>query len=210
MRRENKKQGEGVLPPGYTQLEYIKSTGSQYIDTCYSIPIGFTSFQFIMDYAREAYTFNHHIFGCSNSQDRQWFNAFSNAQQSYRSQCYVGSSGQICWLNNNNTNRHLVDLLINANHTCSLKEDSTTFSASSWSGDVVSGASMFLFCSSKGSGVSSGKARMRLYSCKMIVDGVEVRNLVPALRNSDSKPGLYDLVGGTFYTNAGTGEFTYA
>ena len=36
-----------------------------------------------------------------------------------------------------------------------------------------------------------------------------VRNLFPVIRNSDSKPGLYDTVTGTFFTNAGTGEFTY-
>ena len=29
----------------------------------------------------------------------------------------------------------------------------------------------------------------------------------PAIRRSDNKPGLYDTVGGVFYTNAGTGEF---
>ena len=31
----------------------------------------------------------------------------------------------------------------------------------------------------------------------------------PALRLSDSKPGLYDLAGGIFYTNAGSGDFLY-
>jgi len=35
-----------------------------------------------------------------------------------------------------------------------------------------------------------------------------VANYHPAIRRSDNKPGLYDTVGGTFYTNAGTGEFT--
>lgn len=33
-------------------------------------------------------------------------------------------------------------------------------------------------------------------------------NLVPCYRKDDSKPGMYDLVSNTFYTNDGTGEFT--
>jgi len=31
--------------------------------------------------------------------------------------------------------------------------------------------------------------------------------LIPCYRISDNKPGMYDLVNGAFYTNAGTGEF---
>lgn len=34
-------------------------------------------------------------------------------------------------------------------------------------------------------------------------------NLIPALRKSDSKPGMYDLVTDQFFTNQGTGEFGY-
>lgn len=37
-----------------------------------------------------------------------------------------------------------------------------------------------------------------------------VREFIPALRVSDSKPGLYDTVNSVFYTNAGSGEFLYA
>lgn len=33
-------------------------------------------------------------------------------------------------------------------------------------------------------------------------------DLYPCYRKSDSKPGMYDIVNNTFYTNAGTGEFT--
>lgn len=32
-------------------------------------------------------------------------------------------------------------------------------------------------------------------------------NLIPCYRKQDSKPGMYDLVSGEFFTNAGTGEF---
>lgn len=36
-----------------------------------------------------------------------------------------------------------------------------------------------------------------------------IRNLVPALRASDGKPGMFDTVSKNFYVNQGTGEFLY-
>lgn len=36
-----------------------------------------------------------------------------------------------------------------------------------------------------------------------------IRNLVPALRASDGKPGMFDTVSENFYVNQGTGEFLY-
>lgn len=37
--------------------------------------------------------------------------------------------------------------------------------------------------------------------------GVFVLDFIPCVRKSDNKPGMYDTVSKTFYTNAGTGEF---
>ena len=45
---------------------------------------------------------------------------------------------------------------------------------------------------------------LRLYDSSKIL----VRNMIPAIRNSDNKPGMYDTVTGAFYTNAGSGEFS--
>lgn len=38
-------------------------------------------------------------------------------------------------------------------------------------------------------------------------NGTVVRDMIPCYRKSDVKPGMYDLVGKRFYTNAGRGEF---
>lgn len=43
--------------------------------------------------------------------------------------------------------------------------------------------------------------------CVCYQNGAIVANFVPCVRKSDSKPGMYDTVSKTFYTNAGTGEF---
>ena len=39
-------------------------------------------------------------------------------------------------------------------------------------------------------------------------NGSKVLDLIPCYRKSDDEPGMYDLVSGTFFTNAGTGAFT--
>lgn len=40
-------------------------------------------------------------------------------------------------------------------------------------------------------------------------NNIVVRHFIPVVRNSDDKPGMYDLVNDVFYTNQGTGEFTW-
>lgn len=51
-------------------------------------------------------------------------------------------------------------------------------------------------------------SKARIYGCK-IWDSSDVllRNFVPCKRDSDSKPGMYDLVNNEFYPNEGSGDF---
>lgn len=43
--------------------------------------------------------------------------------------------------------------------------------------------------------------------CLCWKNGILVANFLPCVRKSDSKPGMYDTVSKTFFTNSGTGEF---
>ena len=47
-----------------------------------------------------------------------------------------------------------------------------------------------------------------IYEQKAYKNGVLVGDFIPAKRKSDGVIGMYDAVSGTFYTNAGTGDFT--
>ena len=47
----------------------------------------------------------------------------------------------------------------------------------------------------------------KLYSCKIYDNNTLARDFVPCYRKADNVAGLYDLVNGVFYTNAGTGTF---
>ena len=46
-----------------------------------------------------------------------------------------------------------------------------------------------------------------LYGKIYSIEFVGKAKFIPCVRKSDSKPGMYDTVSKTFYTNAGTGEF---
>lgn len=57
-------------------------------------------------------------------------------------------------------------------------------------------------------GTGGYKCKAKIYSAVLYLNGIEIRRLIPCYRRSDNKPGLYDTIGGEFYTNVGTGEFT--
>ena len=52
---------------------------------------------------------------------------------------------------------------------------------------------------------SNAKGKIAYYRHKK-ADGTEV-NFIPCYRKSDNEPGMYDTVSGTFYTNSGSGTF---
>lgn len=47
----------------------------------------------------------------------------------------------------------------------------------------------------------------RISRFKVDKDNVSVCDMYPCIRKSDNKPGMYDLITEQFYTNSGTGEF---
>lgn len=58
-----------------------------------------------------------------------------------------------------------------------------------------------------GEAPDSRMMRGRLYWCRIYQNGALIRDYVPCVRMSDNEPGLYDLSGGRFYENAGSGSF---
>jgi len=64
-----------------------------------------------------------------------------------------------------------------------------------------------LFASNQDSGKIPDNSK--IYFVRIWDDDRLTHHFTPVVRNSDDKPGMYDLVNDVFYTNAGTGEFTY-
>ena len=71
-----------------------------------------------------------------------------------------------------------------------------------------------LFALNRNAGIAYPNAGNKCFLAKFYDRNVLMRHFVPCVRESDGKPGMYDLCGSIcpltdspFYTNAGTGEF---
>lgn len=68
---------------------------------------------------------------------------------------------------------------------------------------------LYVFALNNG-GTASYHATARLYSMKIFnASGALMRDFIPVLRQADRTAGLYDAVGNAFYTNMGSGSFTW-
>ncbi len=192
------------VPDGYTQLEYIESSGTQYIDTGISAPNGFKA---ILDWMFTDFSGgNNKIVLGSEDRVSPWA---CNWLRKAGGSIYYWSLGAY-----NDTESSTV-ISVNTRYDI----DMSTIKGASYlkiDGDSIitdtnsnsrSSNSIYIFACNK-AGTAGDLSSARLYSCKIIKDDETVRNYIPAKRNSDGVVGLYDLISKTFFTNAGTGTFT--
>lgn len=188
-----------ALPDGYVQLEYIESTGTQYIDT------GFKPNQntrVVADMNVSLKTTIQALFGARHSYQSNSFNVFSlgstdggGYQSDYASNAIVNNTIPSKGRHDidRNKNVFLIDGVTLNTYTA------TTFSCS---------YSIYLFTINNGGSTMTGNypTTAKLYSCQIYDNGTLIRDFIPCM-SPDGIVGLYDTVGGTFYPNNGTGEF---
>ena len=165
------------LPSGYTQLEYIQSSGTQYIDT------GLTcnkadNYQIKID--------------CELANDDKY--AGANGYLQYQASIMNGVRGNLSVTYENHIETISVDNVVKK-----------TSDWSSFNGSNVKIGILRLGNSNNtwySADIQSGK----IYSCEIYKDDVLQRDYVPC-RNQSNEIGLYDVVNNIFYGNAGTGSF---
>ena len=178
-----------TLPAGYTELEYIESTGTQWIDT------GLTRGKFVHDIAFTTVS-NYNLMGNAAGAGWYW------GQQ----RRYASGNGYELATNNitgmNSTERRVVeyDNLDSDGITLSAGGQTVTYSTT---GTTSTNYSLFRIWDSDQYYVNAKLWGFQAYDA----NGTPVRNMVPVKRNSDNKVGMYDTVSGQFFTNAGTGDF---
>ena len=193
-----------VVPNGYTQLEYLESTGTQWIDTEYvtrttnirgEIRVGVSK-----TFASSA---NVDILGNQGDSSKYkyslgWANEFK---------LYIGSrlSGPTQAFEANSV--HDLVYEFGDNRTRSLTIDGATPISGTYGASYtpISPASLALFTGRDAKTASFKNGR--IYYFKLYADGELVRDMVPARRDSDGVVGMYDIVTGRLFTNAGTETF---
>ena len=199
--------GSSILPSEYKEVEFLQVDGSQYIITDY-YPTGYT--QIIVN--SYAHLNAGYIYGVRNTNDTASF-TYMTRTTGYANNCRYGS---LTMLNTNssvpiyfyygyNSINSEASLVI-YDHIKGNISFNQTYSSTQ---EFTSTLPLYIFnCNQNGAATSNGIIG-NLYRLTIKENGIIVRDFIPCYRKSDSKPGLYDIVNKQFYTNAGSGEFSF-
>ena len=183
------------LPKGYTQLDYIQSTGTQYIDTGVK-PVN-ASYEITMSNPTATVTVGTYAAGVySTPIIMLYFQTTSNIIRT-------------------NVNGVISDAIPLYNGLTTAKYDNTT-GIFSYNGQqsqkepqTFSSNDNFYLFAANNSGTPYHLERiqtLRIHSAKLWNNNILVRNMIPC-KNSNNEVGMYDTVNKEFYPNAGTGNF---
>lgn len=184
---------------GYKKLNYLESTGEQYINTGITAPDGFATY---MKVAVADNSVKNYFIGAKTSAgetsvyaDNQGGYGFTaRARSTYARTNLVPNNGQIYEVEASTLRQGLY-----------VKVDGVQLATASV--ETSRGSSeLKLFAT-----IGGNSPKCRIYELKYYTDDMVTltHHFVPALREEDGVVGMYDLIAKEFLTNAGTGEFIY-
>lgn len=194
---------ETRLPREYQEVEYIESSGTQYIDSGVEGKYG------ISTYAKvdilSPINANACLLGCrSGGGDFRFYVGYRQYTNTINIGYKIEITSNVAPTPNTvkeyeySVDNGYLTIKENGNTILSQVESDTTF---------YTNLNMWVFANNY-QGVLNNSISAKLYSLKIWYNGALVRNFIPCFRKSDNVIGLYDLVNNQFYTNAGTGTFT--
>ena len=193
-----------ALPSGYTELEYIESSGTQYIDT-----------GVVLKSKATVTTVGRFLSVPLGGPETIWGFLGGDTLPRWGCSIYAGY-----WLMN--LNATTTSLAADANKHTFVNNTNGSISYES----LVDGVSLYgrkefpqpqaytnntlsAYIFARNNNNTAGNfSSSRIFSFNIVQDDILVINLVPCRRNSDNVVGMYDTVNNRFYTNQGTGEFT--
>jgi len=189
------------LPEGYTEVEYLQGTGTQYIlttivprNTCVEADFKFGSIASGTDGS---------IIGKYEVDDQRYYALAKDARNRFK---FSTRKNKNAWSATTfNTNRHQT-IFNDADHRAyfdgSLKATNSDFSCTGGTTPLT------IFARNNSTGVEF-ITPVTIYSLKVTDNdtGNILGEFVPCIRDSDNKAGMYDLATSQFYGNDGTGDF---
>ncbi len=211
----------GTMEAPYRQVEWVESDGHQFVATRYlatqdsgfdidvalidGIHTGLSNARGSINQAFvnvDGTTYTGTMFGTFYKGSLRGFGLSSN-----------GASGRAGWIMCNATNA------VTANGGIGFYEDGRRQQASlrnrvytapngttktlAATSDFITDYYVYVFCAHETATATSSAVAMRLYSLKFYDGDILAVDLIPAVRNSDEMPGLYDAVEGHFYPCGG-------
>ena len=187
------------LPQGYQEVEYIQSSGTQFIDTGF-VPNDNTEIILVFT-NNNATTGNYDcIFGTrTNASNDNTFALWIDPNRRFGA--FYGTGQSIT--------SFPTSINATAKHTATMKGNVAEIDSVSITCPVVSSSPTYSFyigaCNT--AGTADYFSKILIYESKIYDNVTLVRDFVPCYRKADNVAGLYDLVNNVFYTNAGSGVF---
>lgn len=197
----NDPSDQNPLPDGFTLVEYIQSSGTQYINP--DILLSYTnaySLRVVADIEITEKSGDYCVTGSGAQEPIVYFGVTNNGYIGYGDVLSdkVISTKYI-------QGRYVWDYNIR-NKTLSVGDDTYSIDVTNGLSDSASR----YFCISAYAEQSTVKCHsQKIYNYKFYMNGYLVRNLVPCI-NKNGEYGLFDKIGLRFYGNAGSGVFTGA
>ena len=190
-----------ALPSGYTEMPYLESTGTQYIDTLVS---GSTIGKIETKFAYTSITTGayRNYFGVEESGKPYKALGFRVESDSSIFNFYARDISQNITAD---ISTHSMSIVIDtSDYTLNFDGNSYTKLGT----EAISDLALTLFASRRGSSTVDRFGCVKLFNFKIYnTSDTLIRDFVPAVRKSDNIIGLYDTVNDKFYANSGTGTF---
>lgn len=186
--------GRDIIPANYTEVEYLESTGTQYIDT--GVDYGLSNYnqiRLVVDTSFTNTSPQYSVHGCGDG----------------ATACYIGLEyNKLSNGNGKTVSTSSSTYTTGTRATFDLNMATGTYSVTGYS-DITftpvqpTGTTLnfFLFACDPGIYTSA-----KIYSCQIYDNDTLIRDFVPVLDN-EGVACLYDTVEGKTYYNAGSGEF---
>ena len=198
----NQGSGNFIVGPDVVEVEYLESTGTQYIDTLFKANTTTTRLDISLEVTDA--TLNQGVFGSRNAATGRYdsCNAFILAKNIFRPDWAAGDGST---LNNITISPNTVYEMSITRGTLVINGETRTYSSTA-SVDQTHDFLLFNFTNGSDSPFSTGlKGRIRY--ARLYSNNVLARDMVPVRIGTEGA--LKDALTRRFYRNAGTGNFSY-
>ena len=204
------------MPAGYTALEYLESTGTQWIDT--GIYFDYSkNFRVIGKAINLNLSLRNVILGSfynDNDNKSLNFEFGGGGYPQYSGHFRVWAGDRNNYMFSTESIPTNTEILYNSVYDSNLRKIDTTITYNDTNQNIqfvisgINGICQRTLRFFKDDRPSNDVAHpLRIGEHKIYKNDILVRNFIPAQRNSDGVLGMYDMVTNTFFTNNGTGEF---
>lgn len=188
------------LPPEYQEVQYIQCSGYQYINT--GVNLSSDDFEVFCRFAitQTAGYYEQALFSIWTSEYNYWnclmrnnldISVYTAAHHTANKRVVIGQMYNITVIRNVDT------------WSCVFDDDVVTWT---YSPTKINDTPLTLCRRADIPNYANSATHARIYDFSVKANGTIVAKYVPCYRKSDNKPGMYDLVSGTFFVNQDTGE----